>query len=210
MKKFIKSFHYVFLTSSSYILLFMTLSYFFETSKIPVYTIIFYAFFYLVTFLSYRHKTFKMDGRFHVFLILASAVLFNYLYKLIDISFNPMTYVYFIQIIMYFSLLQMLVMFAKPIWQYLLTIQVFIVFILIIVLVIIHGLEANLLLFGVGLFKLIPFSISYTISQTRKADYRNVFYVIIFLPLILMNNLLSIIIKPISYLSIREKIKIQA
>ena len=208
MKQLIKRFQYVFLTSSSYILLFMVLSYFFETSKIPLYTIIFYAFFYIVTFVAYKNKTFKMDGRFHVFLILSSALLFNYLYKLAHISFEPMTYVYFIQIIMYFSLMQMVVIYAKPIWQYLLTFQVFITFILIIVLMIIYGLEANLLLFGVGLFKLIPYSISYTISQTSQSDFRNVFYVLIFLPLILINNLLSLIIKPITSISIKEKIKI--
>ncbi len=207
MKKFLTKFQHVFLTSSSYIFLFMVLVYFFAGSLIPIYTILFYLLFYLLTFFSYQHKTFRLDGRFHIFLILASSILFTYVYQLLDISFEIMTYIYFIEIVMFFTLMQALVILAKPIWQYLLTGFMLIIFLFVISLMIIHGLEANLLFIGLGLLKLIPYTISYTISQTKETDFRNVFYVIIFLPLIIVQNILSLLIKNINYLSIKEKMK---
>lgn len=209
MKLWLKKIHHVINTSTSFVSLFILLHYFFRNEPVPAYIIAFYIFFYGACFLAYRYQTFKIDGRFNLFLVFMSALLLSYFFKSLGIQFTTFDYIYYIGIIFLVSIIQSLIIDKNKVIQYGFSIGMILAFIVLFGYMIIQGLDNQWILVLVALFKLIPFIMAYSISQHQDADYRNVLYVIYFFPLILMNNLFASIFKSIDYISVKNKIKIE-
>ena len=191
MEKYFKRFHVVMINSALFLNLFFAIHYFFRNDPISSIIIpIYFLFFIFICFPFFISKKLKIDGRLHVFWILASALLFSYIFQAYQVNLVINDYLYIITSILLISIFVSLTRFEK-LSKKAHFISIFLYLILFIGVFLLARYLINqpyMWLFVLLMFKYIPYVGAYHVSKAYSLSFEKIFFLIIFLPFLIVLN----------------------
>lgn len=207
MKEYIKRFYTVITKAGLYLNLFFAFHYIFRNEQISTAIIpVYFLFFIFVCFIAFLKKKLKLDGRLHLFWILGSALLFNYIFQEYQVKLVLSDYLYIVFLLFFVSLCVSLFRFdsiTKKTHTILMTLFL-IVFVSVFLLAIYWINEPYMWLFVLLLYKLIPYVFAYHISKMYALSFDKVYFLILFLPFILILNAYTLVTGTLHMISIKD------
>ncbi|QLY39983.1 hypothetical protein HF295_03555 [Hujiaoplasma nucleasis] len=149
-----------------------------------------------------------MDGRLHLFWILASALIFNYIFQEYQIKLVLNDYLLIIGPLFILSIILALFGFKKLSKKYhILFLLVFITLFISVFLTAIYLVNQSYIwLIVLLLYKLIPYSAAYHLSQAYSFSFEKIFFLILFLPFVIVLNIYTRITGTYHLVSIKDLI----
>lgn len=209
MKEYMKRFKAILMNSVLYINLFFAFHYIFRNDTIsPIIIPIYFLFFIFFCFTFFMKNILKMDGRLHLFWILASALIFNFIFQEYQIKLVLNDYLLIIGPLFILSIILPLFGFKKLSKKYhILFLLVFITLFISVFLTAIYLVNQSYIwLIVLLLYKLIPYSAAYHLSLAYSFSFEKIFFLILFLPFVIVLNIYTRITGTYHFVSIKDLI----